>query len=448
VNPPLPVQDYQALLQRWLDAQDALQREAVLLDATELAKSLLPQRLSVDDLLALHQRAQAHCAAQADLPEAHRQRLARGEALPLMLTTLLPQQLDEQSRAERRWREEHDKLSAIFQQTDDLVLIFHADGTLDYLNPAFQRATGWWLEAARSQSHVVWPHPLPRHGAKHLSAAQACSNGSHFMAAWSVSSITDQDARLLSHVCIGRDITQAQRLEETARQNDKLRAVATLAAGVAHDFNNLLGAIIGLAEVSALFAGPDPAQGQRLDGILLASRRAADLVGQLLSFAREQPLKLQRLSLAGLVQRCQALLAASLPAGVTLTLSLDDPGPVLADAAQMEQVLLNLVKNAGDAMRGGVGEVQLLLDRLAPEPGAAAMARLRVVDTGPGMAADVLPRIFEPFFTTKPVNQGTGLGLSAAFGIVRHHGGRLDASSPPGEGACFSVWLPLCGDGA
>ncbi len=244
---------------------------------------------------------------------------------------------------------------------------------------------------------------------------------------------------------------RAAQAEEGLRQNDKLRAVATLAAGVAHDFNNLLGSIIGLAELCALQAAPGSAQARNLGGILQASRHAAGLVGQLLSFAREQPLRRCAVQLGELLARSEPLLAASLPRGQVLQLQVLQDSRVEVDAAQIEQVLLNLVKNAGQALTPQTADgavVQLLAD-LAPDGERLddrPTARLRVIDQGPGMAPDVLPRIFEPFFTTKPVGEGTGLGLAAAHGIARHHGGALTVRSQPGVETVFSLLLPVLTD--
>ena len=316
---------YRALLERFLLAPGDMEREAVLLDASDLAKSLLPRRASMDDMLTLHQRAQMRLAGdwgQAQEGSSQQQawrRLAAGDAMPLMLAVLLPQQIDEQHRAERLWRAEHDKLSAVFEQTDDLVLMFDADASLEYLNPAFERATGWRLDTAQLRAAEVWAQPLPERHTQHLSAEQCCADGRRFLASWSVSPILDRDGQLLSHVCIGRDITQLQRLEEGLRQNDKLRAVATLAAGVAHDFNNLLGSIIGLTELCQLQAEPGSVQARNLGGILQASQRATNLVGPK-SYVKER-------------------LAAFKEAGVTI-LSVNPVGP---DAVKTIETLRELI---------------------------------------------------------------------------------------------------------
>jgi PAS domain S-box-containing protein len=515
------VPTYRKLLAQFLRDDDDLQREMVLMAASELSKTLLHRQVSTDDMLTLHHLAQASLATGWAVPEErlgmapvveaaetldHRayRRLAEGEATPLMLALLLPHQLDEQLQAQRRWQAEHGKLSAMFEQTDDLVLVFDAENRLEYLNPAFQRATGWSLATARRQQHEVWRSPLPVAKTTQLTAEQRCADDRHFLAAWSVSAVRDTDENLLSQVCIGRDITQMQRLQESVRENDKLRAVSTLAAGVAHDFNNLLGSIMGLAELCELQVGaltvaqPLDRLRRNLAGIRQAGRSAAELVGQLLTFAHDSPMQLQRIALGTQLVDAQALLAASLPRGIDLVIDVIDDTVVMADPGQIEQVVLNLVKNAGQALRDTLARpefaeaaeapsptldpasdtppptdapdlctalltvVRVIVDRVpdhgaghsasnSARDGASDWARVRVIDHGEGIAAEVLPRIFDPFFTTKPVGEGTGLGLAASHGIARHHGGRLEARSTPRDPAhgtrhgltVLSLYLPV-----
>ena len=439
---------YQDLFARYLCTGDDLQREEILLAVSELAKSLLPHGLSLDDMLGLHQRTQARLAdawrtaPSGSIQAQAYQHLASGDATPLMLAVMLPRQLEEARVARQGWQEEHGKVLVMFEQTDDFVLVFGMQGQLDYLNPAFRRATDWRLHQARLRQAALWPTALPAQHTGHWTTDQARADGTCFPATWSISPIRDQDGRLLSHVCIGRDITPLRRLEERVRQNDKLRAVATLAAGVAHDFNNLLGSIIGLAELCALQAEAGSVQARNLGGILQAGDRAAGLVKELLNFARETPLQQHPVALGDWLHRCEPLLAVSLPGHVPLRIEVRQDAVALIDAARIEQVLLNLVKNAGYAMRERSGEVRLVADRVCLQP-QPDMARLQVIDEGEGIAANDLPHIFDPFFTTKPAGDGSGLGLSAAHGIVRHHGGHLDVASTPGVGTTFTLLLPL-----
>lgn len=431
---------YQCLMRRFLAAPDALAKETVLLEADEWLRRLRQaESISLDEILGLHQHAQASLALEAD--DTLRQQLACGDSMPLMLAMLLPIQIDEQACAQRRWRQEHAKLATAFEQTEDLVLVLDANGQIDYLNPAFERATGWRLIDARTHAAQIWTTPPPAHGTQHVESSLLCADQRRFDVMWSVSAVIDQDGWLSCHVCIGRDVTRVRQMEEELRRHDKLRAVAALAAGVAHDFNNLLGTIIGQAELGQALAEAGIGVTPQFDCILQACQRAAALVHELLNFSHETPTRLHPLALAGTLRRCETLLAASLPRGVHLRLQIDADPVVMADEPQIEQVLLNLVKNAGYAMRINGGLVTLTLDTIALDDDLSG-ARLRVIDQGEGIPADVMPRIFEPFVTTKPVDEGTGLGLAAAHGIVSRHGGTITVRSQPWTETVFEIMLP------
>jgi len=448
---PDTVARYRAIFEQFLLTPIELEREEALLAATELSKETLPRRVSMDEILTLHQAVQRSVAQDwAGQPAGSAKRqahgaLAEGASAPLATALLLPHLLADQARAERRWHKEHGKLAAIFGQTADMILVFDASGHLEYLNPAFEKATGWPLSIAATPGGAYWPDGLAAGITGRHRLLQQRSDGSEFLASWSISSIYADDGELQCRVCIGRDVTLQRKIEEGMRENDKLRAVATLAAGVAHDFNNLLGSMLGLAELCQVEAVPGSRQAANLEGIVQASRKAATLVGQLLSFARQTPVHFQPVSLRRFLSDSQPLLAAGLPADVQLSIDVGEALPVDADVVQLEQVLLNLVKNAAYAMRQSGGLVRIVADRT---PGSdreepAHWARIAVIDQGDGIDPEVLPRIFDPFFSTKPVGEGTGLGLAAARGIVEAHGGRIEARSTPGTSTTFTLLLPL-----
>jgi GAF domain-containing protein len=228
--------------------------------------------------------------------------------------------------------------------------------------------------------------------------------------------------------------TQAQLL-----QAGKLAAVGQLVAGVAHELNNPLTVVLGQANLLQLRTA-DPVVIQRADRIVQATNRAARIISGLQSFVRPQPAELAAVQLESVVERVVALRREAFQANgieVKQTIAPDLP-PVWGDAQQIEQVVLNLLLNAEQVL-GTRGEPRRILLRLAA---VGNHVRLVVSDTGPGIAAEVIPRLFEPFFTTKPVGQGTGLGLSISYGIVDAHHGRIWAESPPGSGATFIVELP------
>jgi signal transduction histidine kinase len=232
-----------------------------------------------------------------------------------------------------------------------------------------------------------------------------------------------------------------QKAEDALHFNDMMEVTAR-ASSLAHDFNNLLGAIIGMAELSLLDVPDDSPLFRRLHAIAQAAKQGSAAVQDLHGFTRSLSMRRLNVALGPWLKGCQGLLAASLPAHVTLDLRIGDDCRVKADLPRLEQVLINLVKNAGYAMRAHGGRVEVILDQHF-DAKAAAWARLRVLDRGEGIPADVLPHIFAPYYTTKPAGEGTGLGLSAAHRIIRQHDGSIEVSSTPGDQTVFSVLLPL-----
>ncbi len=256
-----------------------------------------------------------------------------------------------------------------------------------------------------------------------------------------------------------RDITarrQAERdragLEAALRQSQRLEAIGTLTGGIAHDFNNILSSIVGnIRLVMDDLPKGHPAR-QSAHEIRNATNRARDLVKRLMTFSRQQEAPRSPLELAGLVEEVQQLLRPALPAGVVLhSFVPPDTPPVIADATQLHQVLVNLCTNAWQAMPSGRGEIRLLVSMLPAEEarretgnaleGAGRYVRIEVRDNGNGIPAEIMERIFDPFFTTKPAGEGSGLGLAVVHGIVRSHQGAIVATSEVGVGSSFRVYL-------
>jgi PAS domain S-box-containing protein len=253
----------------------------------------------------------------------------------------------------------------------------------------------------------------------------------------------DQAALALENARLYAEVrTQLRQLENAQAQllqAGKLAAVGQLIGGVAHELNNPLAVVVGHAQLLQHKA-PDPAVRDRADKILLAAHRAARIVKELQNFARPSEPHLSVVNLADVTERVLALREHSLRvSGISVAREIQrDVPPVLGDATQLEQVMLNLLLNAEHACRANGGRTITI--GLAAGDG---LVRVTVDDDGAGIPPDVLPRIFEPFYTTKPVGQGTGLGLSICYSIVEAHRGRLVAESPPGRGARMTIELPL-----
>ncbi|TNF61874.1 MAG: PAS domain S-box protein [Burkholderiales bacterium] len=269
----------------------------------------------------------------------------------------------------------------------------------------------------------------------------------------------DEDGRPLRMVGTHTDISdlklaeaRRQALEVQLRESQKMEAIGTLAGGVAHDFNNLLAAILGnLALAREDLDAGHPAQ-ESLTETHRAAIRARQLVQQILTFSRRQEQELVPLALTPVIEEGLGLLRSLLPAGVRLHVNLASGLEVMADATQMQQVLMNLCTNAWQSFAGRGGEISVSLRRRELDADEAAAlgtlepgwhACLSVADDGPGMDADTRRRIFEPFFTTKAPGEGTGLGLSVVHGIVQGHRGTIGVRSHPGAGTRFDIWLPL-----
>jgi PAS domain S-box-containing protein len=248
------------------------------------------------------------------------------------------------------------------------------------------------------------------------------------------------------------DKTHEKSMELQLHQSQKMEAIGTLAGGIAHDFNNILGAMMGYAGL-AKYKTSEVTVRNYLEQILKACERAKDLVSQILTFSRQEKHEKKPFSITPIVKEAMKLIRASLPATIEIRFSHTNRfDMVLADATQIHQVLINLCTNAAHAMRdrGGVLEVRLDQQDIAAEPAGygselreGSYLRLVVSDTGHGIDPAIMGKVFDPFFTTKGPGEGTGLGLSMVYGIVKNHGGAIYAISEPGTGATFTVYLPL-----
>ena len=370
---------------------------------------------------------------------------------------------------ERKLSEEsHQRLATAVEQAAEAVVISDTDGKILYVNPAFETVTGY------SKEEVIGRNPRILKSGKHdnlfyrrmwavLSRGEVWSgrlinkkkDGTLFEEEANISPVRDSNGRITNYVAVKRDVTREVTLENQFRQSQKMEAFGQLAGGVAHDFNNLLTVIQGSA---SLLLNPQLNPEERTGcsrQIVQAAERAAGLTRQLLMFSRKHDLQAVTVNLNEVVGNMTKMLRRIVGEDIVLRAEYDPKiAAISADAGMMEQVLLNLAVNSRDAMpQGGQLLIATALEKLGANhpqlpldmaPGAYVC--LKVKDTGCGITPEVLPHIFEPFFTTKETGKGSGLGLATVYGIVQQHHGWVTATSEPGRGATFFVYLPAAVD--
>jgi len=332
-----------------------------------------------------------------------------------------------------------------------------------YVNPAFEALTGYpaaeqlGKSLSRLAGHETDPVERDRLRAA-LDAGQACEvlltcyrkDGSSFWNRISLSPLRDEAGTLTHYVSMHTDDTARVQLEEQLRHAQKLEGIGRLAGGVAHDFNNLLTVILNSAELMGSMLSANPEALELRDEILFAGQRAAELTRQLLAFSRRQVLQPRVVELGSTLTSMGRMLARLIREDIALRITTDgEQGLVRVDPGQLEQVIMNLVVNARDAMpRGGVLRLETACvevqddDPLRHGAGAGPYVRLTVADDGLGMDELTREHIFEPFFTTKEVGKGTGMGLATVHGIVQQSGGFITVTTAPEQGSTFQVFLP------
>jgi PAS domain S-box-containing protein len=345
--------------------------------------------------------------------------------------------------------QERDRL---WNASRDLFAVIGADGRQRSINPAWSRLLGFGEDELLGQSlaglvhpddlatlRSGWPKPDDDAEPADFDIRMRAKDGEWRWVNWTVIPLGQ------AFYAVGRDVTERKQLEEQLRQSQKMEAVGQLTGGLAHDFNNMLTGILGgLDMIRRRLASGRIEEAERfLDSASAAAERAASLTHRLLAFSRRQALDPRPLDANALVASMQDLLSRTLGEQVKLEVALDAGlWPVLSDANQLENAILNLAINARDAMPGG-GVLAIETHNLpAGRGGAADFVALRVRDTGVGMPQDVLDRVFDPFFTTKPLGQGTGLGLSMVYGFMRQTGGEVNIASKLGVGTTVELRLP------
>ncbi len=371
----------------------------------------------------------------------------------------------------KQTEEELRKLSAAVEQSQISIVITDARGNIEFINRKFTEVTGYTREEVFGKNVRILKsgeHPTEFYelfwniitsGKEWQGEFQnKRKDGQLYWEKVSISPIKNTEGVITHFFGVMEDIAEQKHLERQLIQAQKMEAIGSLAGGVAHDFNNLLGVIIGYSDFLLTRIDKQDQTGKFIEEIKKAGHRAASLTDQLLAFSRRQALQPEVLDLNRVVGDIEKMLRRLIGEDINLITDFGpELDPVKADRGQVEQVLMNLVINARDAMAGG-GRITIKTENAAIDelyckiysyarPGRFVC--LSVTDTGTGMDNETISHIFEPFFTTKKEGQGTGLGLSVIYGIVKQHEGWVNVYSEPGEGSVFRVYLtasPVSGE--
>ena len=372
--------------------------------------------------------------------------------------------------ARRRSEEVRRRLATAVEQAAESILMTDTQATITYVNPAFERTTGYSREEAVGLNARILKSGVHDEGFYRdlwctITGGEVWrgrlrnrrKDGTLFEEEATISPIKDDSGKIVNYVAVKRDVTREVSLQNQLIQAQKMEAIGTMAGGIAHDFNNLLQVTLGYSELLLAEKEEQDAQYSDLMKIFQAAKSGSDLVRRLLTFSRGGSSKPVPMDLNRQIVQVENLLRRTIPRMIDIRLELaDDLGRINADPTQVEQVLMNLAVNARDAMPDG-GKLTLrtknaLLDEefckthVGAQPGEYVL--LEVSDSGQGMDRSVLERIYEPFFSTKELGRGTGLGLPMVYGIVKQHQGYIACSSEKGKGTIFKVYWPAIGSAA
>ncbi|MFA6499242.1 MAG: PAS domain S-box protein [Desulfurivibrionaceae bacterium] len=368
--------------------------------------------------------------------------------------------------SERKKSEEHiARLAAAIEQAAEDIIISDDQGVIQYVNSAQMATTGYADEELigsnlallmagkgdEASGLAMW-ETLKAGGKWEGRLSNQAKDGRVLLLDTIIAPIRDTAGAISGYACTRRDVTKQVETENHLAQTQKLEAIGTLAGGIAHDFNNVLSAIVGYTELALIGCGPQGTSAEYLQNVLRASRRAADLIRQILAFSRMETQVVQPIQVQPIIKEALKLIRATISTTIEIRANIVSESLTLADPGEIHRILINLCTNAALAMHDtggvldvGLEDVELDAAFVKNRPGLAGgpFLCLTVCDTGCGMKPEIASRIFEPFFTTRGQGRGTGMGLSVVDGIVKSRGGAISVTSEPGVGTTFKVFLPV-----
>ncbi len=360
-------------------------------------------------------------------------------------------------------RESEEKLKGTFRANPDPMVVYNAEGYPQYLNPAFVKVFGWTMEELAGKRIPFVPEDQQEVSRRQieqlfhtgssveLETRRITKHGKILDVLLKAAVIRDPEGKPTGTIVNLADITGSKKLEKQLRQARKMEAIGTLAGGIAHDFNNILQIINGYADITIMDKAKDSSDYSNLQTILNASGRAAQLIRQLLLFSRKVETETKVLNPNHEIKQAANILSRTIPKMIKIKTHLSDHlWNIKADPVLIEQVILNLGSNAADAMPSGgdlilkTANIKVTKDTAQDQAGInpGEYVLLMVSDTGQGIKKEIIEHVFEPFFTTKDVGEGTGLGLSSAYGIMKKHNGYIMCNSIIGRGTTFNIYLP------
>lgn len=367
---------------------------------------------------------------------------------------------------EKLTEEENTRLIAAIEQADEVIVVTDAEGNIRYVNPAFEKVTGYTeqevlgknpriLKSGRQDQAFyknMWETITSGRTWKRRMLNRR-KDGTLYTEKASISPVVDQQGVITNYVAVKRDVTSEIEMEKRLAQAQKMESIGNLAGGIAHDFNNILSPIMLHTEMAMMDLPAESPLQMNMKQIYKSGERARDLVRQILTFARVEEKEKIPLKASLIVKEAVKFLRASLPTTIDLTHEINtDRDTVMADPTQMHQIVMNLCTNAAQAMQATGGDLKVTLSELHVGPEEAGelggivpghFVKISVSDTGSGIAPDIIDKIFEPYFTTKEQGQGTGLGLAVTHGIVESCEGHIAVESEVGNGSAFHVYLPM-----